>query len=180
MNDPFLGEIRAFSFNYAPKNWATCDGQLLNINQHRGFFSIIGTTYGGTGQTQFALPDLRGRAPIHFGSQSQGYGPIGKKSGFEKVALTEATVPEHRHVVVASNDLANQTQPEGNYLAQGVKRSGKVTEDWPTYADGTPEVELAPVTIGNVGRSLPHENRQPYLVLKYCIALEGTWPSRPD
>jgi len=171
MSTPFLGEMKIISWNYAPKGWAFCNGQLLPINQNQALFSILGTTFGGDGRVNFALPDMRGRVPIH-----QGQGFIeGQKGGEEFHTLTQSEMPAHIHALNASNQQANQatlvTQPGAtpNILAA-------VTGN--QYAPPASLTTLVPDTVTNVGGSQAHENRQPYLVLNVIIALQGIFPSR--
>jgi len=162
MSEPFLGELRLMSFNFPPKGWALCNGQLLPINQNQALFSLLGTTYGGNGQTNFALPDLRGRTPIHAGD-----GVVqGQALGAESHTLTIGELPQHVHLVHASAAPADQSAP--GVLAAGAN----------LYRDGSPTVALHPATVANRGGSQAHENRQPYLVANWCIALGGVFPSR--
>jgi microcystin-dependent protein len=165
VSEPFLSEIRLMSFNFPPKGWALCNGQLLPINQNQALFSLLGTIYGGNGQTNFALPDLRGRVPIHFGN---GYN-LGQAGGAEAVTITASTMPQHTHPVRVSTAATGGTvAPSGNYLggANNAYRSGGAT------------TTLLPETVGAVGGSQPHENRQPYLTISFCIALQGIFPSQ--
>lgn len=166
MSEPFLAEIRLVGFNFAPRGWAFCDGQILPINQNQALFSLLGTTYGGDGRTTFALPDLRGRSPVHPGSGVT----LGQRSGEETHSLTPAEVPAHDHDVLAATTNANANAPAGNVLA----RSGQA------HYRSTPDalVGMAAGTIGNAGGSQAHENMQPYLTLSFCIALQGLFPSR--
>lgn len=167
MSNPFLGEIRIFGFNFAPRGWAFCSGQLLPIAQNTALFSLLGTTYGGNGQTNFALPDLRGRVPL-----SMGQGPglsnytEGEVAGSETVTLIATQMPTHSHIVNANNGAATTTRPSNSYPAP----SG-----FSATSDGTTE---NPGVIASAGGSQPHENRQPYLALNFCIAMEGIFPSR--
>jgi len=171
MGTPFLSEIRIFSFNFAPKGWAQCNGQLMPINQNQALFSLLGTTYGGNGQTTFALPDLRGRAPFHIsGSFLQG-----QSAGEEFHTLTSSEMPAHTHPLTGNNAVvgaaANATvaTPTSNYWANSGKN---------VFATGQPNSSMSPATTTNTGGSQPHENRSPFLVLNYCIALVGAFPSR--
>ena len=163
MSTPFIGEIRIMSFNFAPKGWAQCNNQLLPINQNQALLSLLGTMYGGNGQTTFALPDLRGRGPMHVG----GGFVQGQVGGEEFHTLTTSEMPQHIHFVQGVNKPGRANAPGGNYLAAG--RGG--------YGDSV-DAALAPATIGNTGGSQPHENRAPYAVLNFCIALQGIFPSR--
>jgi microcystin-dependent protein len=166
MSNPFLAEIRVMSFNFAPKGWAQCNGQILPINQNQPLFALLGTTYGGNGQTTFGLPDLRGRVPVYVG---QGI-TLGQRAGEENHTLITGEMPAHTHFVDASNTAANQNNPVNHVFAQA---------SFPFYnAAGGNLTTLNPLTITNTGGSQPHTNIQPYLVLNFCIALVGIFPSR--
>jgi microcystin-dependent protein len=173
MSEPFIGSIVLFCGNFAPKGWATCDGQLLSIAQNSALFSILGTTFGGNGQTTFALPDLRGRVPLHPGS---GPGlspyPLGASLGVESVTLSAPQMPAHNHgFSVACSDGAPSTpSPVGAVMAN--------QDQTPFYAASGTSV-MAAGTSTTVGGSQPHENRQPVLAINFIIALEGIYPSRP-
>jgi len=168
MSQPFLGEIRLFPYNFAPKGWAFCSGQILSIAQNTALFSLLGTTYGGNGQTTFALPDLRGRRAI-----SSGQGPgladyvLGQVGGVESTTLNEKQLPMHSHLVNAVKGTAEAASASGNLLANGQ-----------IYTAQPPSVTMNPAMIGMAGGSQPFENLDPYLTLNYCIALEGIFPSR--
>lgn len=164
MTEPFLSEVKIVSFNFAPRGWALCNGQLLPINQNQALFSLLGTTYGGNGQTTFALPDLRSRIPIHFGAGHT----LGEAAGSESVTLTLSQMPAHNHPVSASNADPNQGLPTGNMWANG---SG-------AYSSNAPNAAMLPSSVSNVGGSQPHTNLQPFLVLNFIIALQGIFPSR--
>jgi microcystin-dependent protein len=164
MGTPFLGEIKIVGFDFAPKGWAQCNGQLLPINQNQALFSLLGTMYGGNGQTNFALPDFRGRVPIHQGNG----GNVGTKGGQEFHTLTIAEMPAHNHFVQATSSNQTTNVPAGNLLA---------SLNVPQYNPLTQLTTLHPSTISNTGGSQPHENRQPYLVLLFVIALQGVFPS---
>lgn len=168
MATPFIGEIRPFAFDFPPRGWAACNGQLLAINQNQALFSILGTTYGGNGTTNFALPNLQGRAPVH----APGASNLGEAGGTEAVTLTQAHLPAHAHGVMASADLAASTSPSGNVM--GAKGRGGAT----VYAAGTNLTPLMPGAVGLAGQSGPHENMQPSLTVNFCIALFGVFPSR--
>lgn len=169
MSEPHIGEIRLFAGTFAPRGWAFCDGQQLWIWEYDTLFSLIGTTYGGDGMTQFALPDLRGRVPLH-----QGQGPervrrtLGEVGGQEFVTLTPQTLPTHTHTVRASQETATSRTAVGQAPA-ALPGSGKA------YAVGPAETVLSQAS--PVGGGQPHENRQPFLALHYIIALEGIYPS---
>ena len=168
MSEPFLGQIQPFGFNFAPRGWALCDGQLLNISGNTALFSLLGTTYGGDGRTTFGLPDVRGRAALHFGS-GPGLTPraIGQKGGTENVVLTTAEIPSHSHALRATSSEADNSKPEGNALANSL-----------TYKTEATDSIMAGDSIANTGGSLAHPNMQPFLVVNWCIALVGTFPSR--
>jgi microcystin-dependent protein len=167
--DPFLGEIRIFAGNFAPRAWALCAGQLLPISQNDALFALLGTTYGGDGQTTFALPDLRGRVPIHFGT-SAGFTVIqGQVAGTESVTLTRLQNGPHTHPLVASLDVPAVAAPTNNLPGQAAAR---------IYRAGNPSVTLNSAMVQPAGGAQPHENRQPFLALNFIIALEGIFPSR--
>jgi microcystin-dependent protein len=162
---PFVGEIRMFAGNFAPAGWKFCDGQLLPISENNNLFTLIGTTYGGDGQTTFALPDLRSRVPVH-----QGNGLIlAETGGVEDVTLTVQQVPAHSHPLLATTSIATETGPGGNVLAQS--SVGKM------YIQDAPDGSLAAASIAPVGGSQPHTNLQPYLCINFIISLFGTFPS---
>jgi microcystin-dependent protein len=170
-DSPFLGEIGIFPFNFAPRYWEQCNGQLLSIAQNPTLFSLLGTYYGGDGNITFGLPDLRGRVPLCYG---QGSGlsdyPIGEKIGAESVTLLSSQIPEHNHLVTVSNVVGSQLDPANNYISQfgeGVK----------TFS-GTGDTTLSSTTLSNAGGNQAHTNIQPYLTLNYCIALQGLFPSQ--
>jgi microcystin-dependent protein len=166
MSQPFMGEIKIISWNFSPKGWAFCNGQFLPINQNQALFSILGTMYGGNGQTTFALPDFRGRAPIHVG---EGF-TEGQAGGQEFHTLTQSEMPAHNHFVQGINANANKDTPVGNFLSNIVTFA---------YRSNTTNLTtLNPTVVSNFGGSQPHENRQPSLVLAFIIALQGIFPSR--
>lgn len=169
MGTPFLGEVRIVSCNFAPKGWAMCNGQLLPINQNQPLFSLLGTIYGGNGQTNFALPDLRSRVPIHVGS---GF-TQGQAGGQEAHTLTLSEMPTHTHSAMATNNNATQPGPNPNASTMGYARAGNQM-----YGTVGNLVAMSPSMVGNVGGSQAHENRQPYSVLNFIIALQGIFPSR--
>ena len=162
MAEPFLSEIRLFSFNFAPKGWALAAGQLLPINQNQALFSLLGTTYGGNGTTNFALPDLRGRVPMHTG---QGH-DLGKNSGSTTVTLSIAEMAQHTHTMNAVNDTNTGTGQNDALLGAA-----------PIYGAPANLVAMNNSSITSTGASQPHENMQPFLTLNYCIALQGIFPS---
>ena len=169
--DPFVAEIRIFPFNFAPKGWAWCDGQLLPISQNTALFSLLGTTYGGDGKSTFALPDLQGRAPMHPG---QGPGlslhDLGETGGSDTVSLLESEIPSHSHSVVASQGDGNERGPAGQLLATGIAISQYQTPGALTQLSGN---ALAPA-----GGDQPHNNLQPYLTFYFNIAMQGVFPPR--
>jgi len=178
MSTPFMGQIEIFSFNFAPKGWSLCNGQLLPINQNQALFSLLGTQFGGNGQTNFALPDMRSRIPI-----SMGTNVIGTAAGTESVTLNIGTMAAHNHPLngdatstnVANTPGAAQSSVLGK--AQGaITPSGTFTVD--IYSTNPPNNTLAPAVIGNNGGSQAHTNIQPYLCLNFCIALQGIFPSQ--
>lgn len=165
MSEPFLAEITIVAFNFAPRGFALCDGQILPINQNQSLFSLLGTTYGGDGRTTFALPELRGRTPVH---PDGGIG-LGQKGGEEGHTLTEAEIPPHTHAVNASNSRASSTNPTGNVLGNIRQRAYKAT---------APDTALRDETVANAGGGQAHNNMQPFLTVNFCIALQGLFPSR--
>ncbi|WP_317259104.1 phage tail protein [Paenibacillus sp. J5C2022] len=169
-----LGEIRMVSFNFAPRGWAQCDGQLLPINQNQALFSLLGTTYGGDGRTTFALPDLRGRSPLHVGSSNYGgqYSP-GQRSGSETHTLSGAELPPHTHGLKTTSAAASLRSPVGAvYGATAVSNY----HSWGGGAGGVDRT-MSVSAVAAVGGGQPHENRQPYLVINFVIALQGVFPS---
>jgi microcystin-dependent protein len=164
MAEPFLGELRIMSFNFAPQRWAMCNGQLLPINQNQALFSLLGTMYGGDGRVNFALPDLRGCTPMHVGG-----GHIqGEKAGEQAHTLSINEMPLHTHVLQASSNNAGTNSPNGNVLANATA----------VYHTPSNLVALSPSSIANAGGSQAHLNMQPFLTLTFCIALLGIFPSR--
>ena len=166
MSEPFLSEIRMMSFVFAPKGWALCNGQLLPINQNQPLFSLLGTTYGGDGRVNFALPDLRGRTPIHVGSGHT----LGERGGEQAHTLSSAEMPQHNHAVnISSSATGGNASPNGRFLggannAYDASGSGSLTT-------------LRPDAITNVGGGQAHVNMQPFVTLSFCIALQGIFPS---
>lgn len=176
--DPFIGEIRAFPFTYPPKDWALCNGQLLSIASNTALFSIIGVTYGGDGKTTFGLPNLQGRVVV-----APGQGPglrmwdLGEASGADTVALAPTEMPMHSHAITGMNNAGTQGNPAANcYLSRDVRSGSGVVQYMQTGA--SPSAPMSPMALGVSGGSAPHENRQPFLVLNYCIALVGVYPPR--
>ena len=171
--DPFVAEIRMFPFNFAPKGWAWCDGQLLPLSQNTALFSLLGTTYGGNGKSNFALPDLQGRAPMHPG---QGPGlslhDLGETSGSATVSLLESEIPSHSHGLRAATTTADRSAPGNHLLAASVGNTG--------YQSATSSnlMQMADTALAPAGGDQPHNNLQPYLVVYFCIALQGVFPPR--
>ncbi|HEU0121792.1 MAG TPA: tail fiber protein [Bryobacteraceae bacterium] len=167
MSEPFLGQLMLVPYDFAPKGWALCNGQLLPIAQNSALFSLLGVTYGGNGTTNFALPDLRGRVPI-----SSGQGPglanyvLGEPGGEESITLTTPEIPAHTHAVACYNGDAETSSPVNNLLANST-----------AYAS-TPDAAMAATMIGSSGENQPHGNMQPYLPMNWIIALAGIFPSR--
>lgn len=168
MSQPYVGEIRMFGGNFAPAGWMFCEGQLLPISEYETLFNLIGTTYGGDGQTTFALPDLRGRLPIH---QGNGF-TLAETGGVETVTLTTSTIPAHSHPYLASTAGGNTNAPAGNVLC-ALSTAGS---NYLFPAAGT--VPMAPNAIGSTGGSQPHDNFQPYLCISFIISLFGVFPSQ--
>lgn len=166
MAEPFLSEIRIFSFNFPPKGWAFCNGQLLPINQNQALFSLLGTTYGGNGQTNFALPNLKGRVPIHEGNGQN----LGTAAGSSAVTVTLQQMPQHLHFLQAVNILATTNSPSNTVMLSNSTASQ-------AYQPPANLVAMAPQAVSSVGGSQPHTNMMPYLVLNFCIALQGIFPS---
>ena len=169
MAEPFLAEIRIVSFNLAPAGWALCDGQLLPINQNQALFSILGTTYGGNGQTNFALPDLRSRTPIHVG----GGRTLGERSGEQSHTLSVAEAAAHTHLAQGINSPGDTGMAQNSPLGKNYALTAANT-----YGDAANLQPLSPQVVTSTGGSQPHENMQPYLVLTFIIALQGIFPSR--
>jgi microcystin-dependent protein len=165
MAQPYIGEIRMFAGNFAPAGWAFCEGQLIPISENDTLFNLIGTTYGGDGQENFALPDLRGRIPLH---QSNNF-PLAEEAGVETVTLTINQMPGHTHPLVASQAVGADPSPVGNVFAQG--GSGNA------YRQGPAGAALAPQVGGPIGGSQPHDNFMPYLCVDFIISLFGIYPS---
>jgi microcystin-dependent protein len=164
MSEPFLSEIKIVSFNFPPKGWAFCNGQFLPINQNQALFALLGTTYGGNGQTTFALPNLRGRVPIHFGTHD-----LGEAAGSTSVTVNIQQLATHMHVLQASpNSASTSSDPTNNFLAP--INGG--------YSGPSSLTTLEPSSVSSVGGSQPHNNMMPYLVLNFIIALQGIFPSQ--
>jgi len=166
MADPFLGEIRLMSFNFAPLGWTMCSGQLLSIAQNTALFSLLGTTYGGDGYTTFALPDLRGKVPMHFGGSYL----LGDSSGVESHTLTTSQLPAHIHYPIASSLLADSNSAGSRVWA---------TTSVSSYHSSTDSTTMITGALSPVGGNQPHSNLQPLLVINFCIATSGIFPQRP-
>ncbi len=175
--DPFIGEIRAFGFNFTPRDWAPCSGQLLQVSQHSALYSLLGTIYGGDGRSSFGVPDLRGRTIV-----GQGVGPglttkvIGRIGGYEQVQLTESQIPSHNHSPTLNSyaDTGTTDSPAGALLGKPESGEKIYISGGRTLAPMEPDA----ITSNTIGGSSTHSNMQPYLVLNYCIALQGVFPSR--
>lgn len=172
MPDTFIGEIRIFAGNFAPRGWALCDGQLLPVSQHTALFSILGTTYGGDGRSTFALPDLQGRAPMH-----PGRGPgltarrLGESGGTSTVTLDESQIPGHGHAIRANPN-------PGDLQGPSEKRVLARTQPGFAWQSGAPDVDLASAAVSETGGGQPHGNLQPYLAMNFIVALQGEFPQR--
>lgn len=170
MSDPFVAEIRMFGFNFAPTGWAQCNGQLLPLSQNTALFSLLGTFYGGDGKSTFALPDLQSSVPIH---QGQGSGLsdyfLGQQGGSQFVTLLQSEMPLHTHNLIASEEVVNANNVQDDFFGAGETR----------YAAPANVVQMAPQALSIAGGSLPHNNMMPYLVVNFCIAMQGVFPARP-
>jgi len=163
MAEPFLSEIRIMSFGFSPRGWATCDGQLLPINQNQALFSLLGTTFGGDGRVNFGLPDLRGRAPIHNGNGHT----LGERGGAQAHTVSISEIPTHTHIASGAADNGDSVLPSGNLLGAAAN----------LYSAPASLTSLIPTTVANVGGSQAHLNMQPFLTLNFSIALQGIFPS---
>ena len=172
--DPFVAEIRIFPFNFAPKGWAFCDGQILPLSQNTALFSLLGTTYGGDGKSNFALPDMQGNVPMHPG---QGPGlslhDLGETGGSDSVSLLESEIPSHSHTMMAFTGLGNRLTP----IANSISRETGATSFVPSTAN-PPTFNMSSNAVAPAGGDQPHNNLQPYLTLNFCIALQGVYPPR--
>ena len=164
MADPYIGEIRMFGGNFAPEGWALCNGQLLSISDNETLFVLLGTTYGGDGQSTFALPNLQGRLPVH---QGNGFTP-GQSAGAETVTLTTSTIPNHAHALIATSSSGQKNAPASSMLA---------TSRSDIYTAGYDPASMSNAALGRTGGSQPHDNMQPYLAVNFIIALQGFFPS---
>jgi microcystin-dependent protein len=166
MADPFVAEIRMFGFNFAPTGWAQCNGQLLPLSQNTALFSLLGTTYGGDGKSTFALPDLESSVPIHPNNNQY---PLGAQGGSPFITLLTSEIPLHTHNFFASEEVINETSPANFFYGAGETR----------YAVPNQITQMAPEALAVAGGSLPHNNLMPYLVVNFCIAMQGVFPARP-
>jgi microcystin-dependent protein len=166
MSSPFIGEIRMFGGNFAPVGWSFCNGAIIPIDQNDALFNLIGTTYGGDGQTTFALPNLQSRIPVHVGP---GFA-LGQSGGVESVTLTTSQIPAHSHVPLCNNAAGNSQSPANDFWAQ--PSTGTI------YSTAAPSLAMAPAAIGSSGGSQPHDNMQPFLVINFILSLFGTFPSQ--
>ena len=176
MSEPFISEIRMMGFNFAPKNWAKCDGAILPIAQNQTLFALIGANYGGDGRSTFALPDFRGRTPVHIDDLYS----LGSFGGQEVVTLSQAELAQHNHSLAAVSEPANRALPVnnnlGNTLASPIKSSDSSAT--PTYSSANPNSNLNAESLPHYGGSQAHNNMQPYLAVNFCISLQGVFPSR--
>ncbi|SFF00459.1 Microcystin-dependent protein [Paenibacillus algorifonticola] len=163
--EPFIGEIRAFPYGFTPKGWAPCNGQIMAISSNQALFSILGTTYGGNGRDNFALPNLQGRVPVHVGQRT----PLGSAAGAANHNVTVNEMPMHTHQLAASSETADQISPAGNVWAD---------TPYNPYAASPANVSMNAGAIATAGGSQPHNNMQPYLALNFCIAIRGIFPPR--
>lgn len=173
MAQPYVGEIRIFAGNFAPAGWMFCDGQLLPISEYETLFNLIGTTYGGDGQSTFALPDLRGRLPLHFGSNGGTTYTLAEQAGVETVTLTTQQIPSHTHALLASMSPASGAAP-GNTVLPATTALATITP----YGTDAPFTSMRPNAVSAIGGSQPHNNFQPYLCVDFIISLFGIFPSQ--
>jgi microcystin-dependent protein len=178
--EPFLGQITAFGFNFAPNGWALCNGQTLPIQQYTALFSLLGTMYGGNGTSNFMLPNLQMNVPVGVGQLTGGENySIGAGGGSSSVVLTTQVVPSHNHSLSATTATGSAPAPAGELLAVSTKKSATLDEQGLIYNVAAPTTSLAPASVAPAGGSQQHNNTQPTLVVNYCIALTGIFPSRP-
>ena len=178
MSQPYIGEIRAFGFNFAPVNWAFCNGQPMNISDNPTLFNVIGTTYGGDGVTTFNMPNLQGRVPMHWGTGPGGTTQIGQPQGVTNVTLTTAQTPSHTHTISAAllpggGVVERTAAPNSNSYVSDSSPDTVYKDTSPTF-----DSQLAANTLSSVGGSQPHDNMQPYLAVNFCICLYGVYPSQ--
>jgi microcystin-dependent protein len=179
MSQPFIGEIRAFGFQFAPSGWAFCNGQLMNISDNAALYNVIGTTYGGDGSVTFGLPNLQGQVPMHWGTGPGGFNTsIGQVQGTTSVTLTQAQTPSHTHVITVQEEgpggvVEKTPNPGPNTWLASSSPDGLWTDTTPSFS-----AQFAPNTISTVGGSQAHDNMQPYLAINFCMSLFGVFPSR--
>jgi microcystin-dependent protein len=179
MSEPFLGQITVFPYNFAPYGWADCAGQLLPISQNAALFSLLGVQYGGNGTSTFALPDLQGRVPVGQGQLQGGSDYVmGEEAGAETVSITSATLPSHSHSLNATAAHGATNEPAGQLLATPYTGTPRAYTKGNIYNTAPADTALAPTAVSPAGGSQPHNNIQPSLVLRYCIALQGVFPAR--
>lgn len=180
MSSPFLGEIRIYPFNYAPRNWALCQGGTLPINQFTALFAIIGLTYGGDGRTNFGLPNLSGSVPVGIGQGTglSNYG-LGQTGGTTTVTLNQQSLAGHTHPLAADQGTANSSSPSRAYYATGTYDDDDTAASVSSYRVGAPNTTMSSTAIGSAGGGQAHNNMMPYLTLNFCIALLGEFPQRP-
>jgi microcystin-dependent protein len=179
MSEPFLGQIALFPYNFAPRNWASCQGQLMPISQNTALFSLLGTMYGGNGTTTFALPDLQGRAAVGQGTLPGGSSyNMGEQDGTETVTLLTSTMPSHNHSLNGNTAQGTTNTPAGGVLATAVAGTLHGRDVGNIYNTGQPNTSLVAASVAPSGGSQAHNNVQPSLVLRYCIALAGVFPAR--
>ncbi len=176
MTQPFIGQIQPFAFNFAPRHWALCNGQILSIAQNTALFSLLGTQYGGNGQTTFALPDLQSRVPMHVGTSPFGTYTQGEEAGEEQVTLDISGLPFHNHPFLGATDNANDTQPASGAALAHIQQASAPGDSY--YAPDTAPQPLNATSVSLTGGNQPHSNLQPYLAINWCIALYGIYPSR--
>jgi microcystin-dependent protein len=175
MSQPFLGEIRMFGFNFAPRGWLLCNGQTLAISQYAALFSLLGTTYGGNGTSTFQLPNLQGQVPIHQGTGGGGTYVMGETGGSSNVSLLANNMPIHTHLVNVDGNASGKNTPSGNFLGT-VPPLAPV--DNKVYSAGPANATMAATAVGTAGGNVPHNNMQPFLVVNFCIAMVGLFPTR--
>jgi len=178
MSQPFLGQLAMFAGNFAPLGWASCDGQLLSISQNSALFNLLGTTYGGDGVNTFGLPDLRGRVPVHQGSNGVSNYVPGQIGGAESVVLTTGQLPSHAHPFLASGSPDSNTPANTMLASEGGADANKVSIYAPFDTTSANMTTLLPTSLTSMGNGQPHENRQPFLAINYIIALQGIFPSQ--
>jgi microcystin-dependent protein len=179
MSEPFVGQITLYAFSFPPRNWADCAGQILPIQQYTALFSLLGTTYGGNGTTTFALPDLRGRAAVGIGEMAGGETYVlGEQVGAENAAVTPEMAPSHGHALAATSSWGTTNDPAGALLAQPAKGDLQGHAKGKIYNPGKPNAQLTTASVVPAGGQQPHNNMQPSLALRYCIALDGLFPAR--